>query len=177
METTGSHKTQARFSSCLDRDPKGGSITITTRGVPIARLVPVKHPSVLSAQEAIDGPNSFGSRGRPPGRMTVLRPLRQRCRSPWDYFFQPLNHLPRSIETAAFLRGRLMRGGMHYVHFVPIRNCLDPSLEPASNPIGPPSDPATIRPNPSPAQPPPKASSVEFLDRSVQGTLATDIQM
>jgi prevent-host-death family protein len=55
MKTVGSSEARNRFSALLDEIERGGEITITKRGRPVARLVPISGQPRMSPAKAIDG--------------------------------------------------------------------------------------------------------------------------
>lgn len=62
MATVGSFEAKTHLSALLERVEKGETITITRRGLPIARLVPVGLKSRRTREEAIDALLAFPRR-------------------------------------------------------------------------------------------------------------------
>ena len=63
MESIGSFEAKTHLSALLDRVAKGDRFTITKRGVPVARLVPVDSSQKRDRKEVIEEIAAFG-RGR-----------------------------------------------------------------------------------------------------------------
>jgi prevent-host-death family protein len=71
MAEVGSFEAKTYFSALLARVAKGERITITNRGIPVARLVPVESTPQRERKEIIEELKAFG-RGRSlPEDMTI----------------------------------------------------------------------------------------------------------
>jgi prevent-host-death family protein len=57
--TVGSFEAKTHLPALLERVEKGETITITRRGVPIAKLVPIETSRQRSRQEIIEGLKNF----------------------------------------------------------------------------------------------------------------------
>ena len=53
MRTIGSYEAKTHLPALLDEVAAGGEITITKRGVPVARLIPMPVSQILTAKRAI----------------------------------------------------------------------------------------------------------------------------
>lgn len=52
MDTVGAYEAKTHLSRLLDRVAGGETVTITRRGCPVARLVPVEHDAVIRSRQA-----------------------------------------------------------------------------------------------------------------------------
>jgi prevent-host-death family protein len=62
MKTVGMHEARARLSELIDMVRKGKEVTITRRGVPAAKIVPIEEPvpkDKTSIHEAIEEMRKF----------------------------------------------------------------------------------------------------------------------
>jgi len=62
MKTVGMHEARAHLSKLIDMARKGEEVTITRRGVPAAKIVPVEEPAPrdkASIHEAIEQMRKF----------------------------------------------------------------------------------------------------------------------
>lgn len=62
MATVGSFEAKTHLPALLERVEKGETITITRRGVPVAKLVPVEPQTRRTRDQAIDGLLAFPRR-------------------------------------------------------------------------------------------------------------------
>ena len=52
MDTVGAYEAKTHLASLLDRVARGETLTITRRGHPVARLVPVEDDALIRSQRA-----------------------------------------------------------------------------------------------------------------------------
>ncbi len=60
MRTVGAFEAKTHLASLLERVEKGETITITRRGIPVARLVPANGGRLRDRDEVIDRLLAFG---------------------------------------------------------------------------------------------------------------------
>jgi prevent-host-death family protein len=85
MTTVGSYDARTHLAELLRRGAQGEDITITRRGVPVAKLVPVgaqapaESPKKLTTSEAIDAIREF-RKGHTLGGLSICEMIDKGCR-------------------------------------------------------------------------------------------------
>lgn len=74
MQRVGVRDLKASLSRYLDVVKEGGSVLVTERGRPIARIVPVAIPEHIAELMTRGTVTWSGSRFRPPRRVVTLKP-------------------------------------------------------------------------------------------------------
>lgn len=75
MDSIGIYEAKSRLSELIEKAEAGEVVTITRRGKPVARIVPVKRSEVVDNSEAVDELIRFSKTIKPDKRFNIRKAI------------------------------------------------------------------------------------------------------